>query len=178
MISPSKIWSKKSGFREKSGLNIFLAVRKQFVDPIWGFNFLHLARLDFPDKLKKAWGPEAEVGKIFIFTFCFINLLMFFLLFTFYAMNTNFYLKHFKSCQQFTSFIGASEDLKPFQLGSYILFFTKKYIRFAYGPSQEFSFADLKKSWKAYSVLFPQSTIRHSGVKVSKIPYFYILNVF
>ena len=54
------------------------------------------------------------------------------------------YLKHFKGRQQFTSFIGASVDLKPFQARSFIIFFTKEYIRLAYGPSQEFSFANLK----------------------------------
>ena len=63
------------------------------------------------------------------------------------------YLKHFKGCQQFTSFIGASVDLKPFQARSFIIFLTKEYIRLAYGPSQEFSFADLKSEKKKKKML-------------------------
>ena len=35
------------------------------------------------------------------------------------------YLKHFKGCKQFSSFISTPEDLKPFQTGSLVRFFTE-----------------------------------------------------
>ena len=74
------------------------------------------------------------------------------------------YLKHFKGCQQFTSFIGASVDLKPFQARSFIIFLTKEYIRLAYGPSQEFSFADLKSEKKKKNV---EKALGHSLIHLS-----------
>ena len=89
------------------------------------------------------------------------------------------YLKHFKGRQQFTSFIGASVDLKPFQARSFIIFLTKEYIRLAYGPSQEFSFADLKSEKKKKNVekALGHSLILHLSLTDTQELLFELVNV-
>ena len=53
------------------------------------------------------------------------------------------YLKHFKSCEEFSCFFCTPMDLKPFQTGSFVVFFLENCIWLSNCPPQELGFTNL-----------------------------------